>query len=92
LEGNRLAAQCDVLVAYLPGASMGTAIEMHEAARNGAVVLTISHMASNWVIRAYSDRVFADVDEFSSFLKSGGLAALLAGKKKAARGCEVPCP
>ena len=30
-EGNRRAGKCDLLIAYLPEASMGTAIEMHEA-------------------------------------------------------------
>ena len=81
-EGNRRAAQCDLLVAYVPSASMGTAIEMYEAARNGAVVLTISPMAGNWVLRAYSDRIFADLAAFESFLASGELDVLLESKGK----------
>ena len=36
------ACQADVLVAYLPEASMGTAVEMWEAHRHGVSVLTIS--------------------------------------------------
>jgi len=80
-EGNRQAAQCDLLVAYVPGASMGTGIEMHEAARHGAVILTVSPMSANWVLRAYSDRIFPDVAAFEEFLASGRLQELLQAKK-----------
>lgn len=79
-EGNRKAAECDLLIAYVPSASMGTAIEMYEAARRGAVVLTISPLAANWVIRAYSNRVFATVEELDAFLGSAELGQLLEAK------------
>lgn len=76
-QGNMLAAKCDVLVAYLPSASMGTAIEMYEAHRKGAVVLAITAMAPNWVVRAYSDRIFPDIAAFEAFLAGDELARLL---------------
>ena len=77
-DGIARAAACDVLVAYVPSASMGTAVEIYEAARAGAVVLTISPMIANWVLRAYSDRLLATVEEFEAFLAAGGLTQLLA--------------
>lgn len=80
-EGNRRAAQCDVLVAYVPSASMGTAVEMYLASKGGAVVLTISPLAANWVVRLYSDCIFGDVDEFEEFLASSQLEHLLAAKQ-----------
>jgi len=76
-EGNCLAGECDLLIAYVPSASMGTAIEMHLAARNGAKVVTISPLQANWVIRAYSHRLLADMNEFETFAASGGLRQLL---------------
>ena len=76
-DGLARAAACDVLIAYAPSASMGTAIEIYEAARGGAVVLTISPMTANWVLRAYSDRLFTTVEELEAFLAGGGLAQLL---------------
>ena len=79
-EGDRRASECDLLVAYVPAASMGTAIEMYHAARSGAAVVTISPMAGNWVILAYSDRVFADVEQFEAFLARGELRKLLQEK------------
>ncbi len=80
-EGNRRAADCDLLIAYLPSASMGSAIEMHEAHAHGAAIVTISPMTANWVIRAYSDRILPDIDAFEQFVAHGQLAELVAAKR-----------
>ena len=85
VEGIRLARECDLLVAYLPSASMGTAIEMYEAARSKAVVLTISPLEANWVVLAYSDRVFPDLPALETFLAAGELNGVLAQKTKSNR-------
>lgn len=74
---NRLAAESDVIVAFLPSASMGTAVEMWEAHRAGRVVLSISPLAHNWVVRFLSHRVFADLEAFETAAVSGELARLL---------------
>jgi len=79
-DGNRRAAQADVLLCYLPEASMGTAVEMYVAYKAGAVVLTITPMSSNWIVRAYSDRVFPDLQAFEQFLAGNGLESLLQSK------------
>ena len=75
-EGNRRAAHCDLLIAYVPSASMGTAVEMYEAANSGAIVLTITPMTANWVVRAYSDRIFPSVESLEAFLADGGLRSI----------------
>jgi hypothetical protein len=72
------AAEADVVVAYLPEASMGTAIEMWQAHAAGTRILTISPMADNWVIKFLSDRVFATMAKFEEFMASDGLAELSA--------------
>jgi hypothetical protein len=82
-DGFRRAAECDLLVAYLPSASMGTAIEMYEASKGGAVVLTISPLTVNWVVLACSDKVFPDTAEFDMFLGTGQLSELLRKKRDA---------
>ena len=69
--------EVDVLLAFVPEASMGTAIEMYEAYHSGAVVLTITPLAANWVVRAYSHRVLADIASFEKFLADGELAQLM---------------
>jgi hypothetical protein len=75
-DGFDRSADCDLLIAYLPSASMGTAIEIYLAAQNNAIVLTISPMAPNWVLRAYSDRIFPDMEAFEQFIAAGGLDEL----------------
>lgn len=84
-DGIERAGRCDLLIAYLPSASMGTAIEMYEAWRGGAMVLTITPLAANWVVRSYSDRVFADLAGLEAFLAQGGLEELARQKGKALR-------
>ena len=70
-----LASQVDLLVAYVPEASMGTAIEMWEAHHAGVQVLAISPMAENWVVKLLSSRIFPSVETFRSFVTNGGLAS-----------------
>jgi hypothetical protein len=70
---NALAGQMDVLVAFLPEASMGTAIEIWEAYRNGAQVFSISPMAENWVVKLLSSKVFRTLEDFETFVAGDGL-------------------
>jgi len=80
-DGVGRAAACDLLVAYLPSASMGTAIEMHEAHAHGAAVVTITPMEANWVVRAYSDRILPDLMAFERFAATGELRDLVEAKR-----------
>lgn len=74
LELVALAGQADALVAYVPSASMGTAIEMWRAYQHGVPVYTISPLTENWVVRSLSERVFPDMAAFATFVASGGLS------------------
>jgi len=72
------AREADFLVAYLPEASMGTAIEMWQAYGAGARILTISPMSDNWVVKFLSHRVFASIEEFADFVAHDGVGELVA--------------
>lgn len=74
------AGQADVLVAFVPEASMGTAIEMWQAYQRQHVVVTISPMEVNWVVRFLSSVVVPDVEAFEQFVRSGELARLMTSK------------
>jgi len=74
LELASLAGQADLVVAFAPKASMGTAIEMWEGFRAGKPLVTISPMAANWVVRHLSDVVLPDLDAFRAWVAEGGLA------------------
>ena len=49
LDSLERAAEADVMVAYLPEASMGTALEIWHAHSAGKPVFVISPMANNWM-------------------------------------------
>lgn len=80
LELAALAGQADLVVAFAPKASMGTAMEMWEGFRSGSPLVTISPMAANWVVRHLSDVVLPDLDAFRSWVAEEGLAGLLRGE------------
>lgn len=80
LELTEEAARADVLIAYLPEASMGTAVEMWQAYRAGKPILTISPLAENWVVKFLSTRVFPSLEAFESFVAEGELERWLEGK------------
>jgi hypothetical protein len=75
---NDAAATANVLIAYVPEASMGTAIEMWQAFRVGARVLTISPLTENWVVKLLSHRLFATLDEFEQFVARGEFETMIA--------------
>lgn len=81
-DGNQRSADSDVVVCWLPEASMGTAIEMYLAAKAGAAVIAITPMTANWVIRAYSDAILPSLEAFERFLAEGKLGTLLAEKRE----------
>ncbi len=63
-----LVKSSDLIVAYLPEASMGTAIEMWEAYKAGVPVWSITPMRENWVVRITSERIFGTIEELEEFL------------------------
>lgn len=76
IEMAELAGAVDCLVAYVPEASMGTAVEMWHAHQAGIPVYTISPMEHNWIVFSLSDRVFPDLASFAEFVASGGIGPL----------------
>jgi hypothetical protein len=71
-----VAASADVVVAYLPEASMGTALEMVRAHDAGVPVISISPLAKNWFVRFLSRRVFPTLEAFGDWVAGGGLEAM----------------
>jgi len=70
---NRMCGQVDLVVAFAPEASMGTAIEMWEAYRNGRAVIAISPLAHNWSVKFCSHEIYPNVESFEAALVSGQL-------------------
>jgi len=66
--------EVDALVAFVPEASMGTAIEMWEAYQHGAAVITISPLHRNWAVKFLSHALYADMPAFEAAMQSGEVA------------------
>jgi hypothetical protein len=78
-----LAASTDLLIAFLPEASMGTALEMMRAYDNGKAIVTISNMEKNWFINAVSDKILPSLDAFCDWVQHTNLAELVGTGKGA---------
>ena len=72
-----LAGGSDLVIAYVPTASMGTALEMYSAYQAGVPVVTISPLAENWVVKAFSRRVFPDLESFFAYVAHAQSAEVL---------------
>lgn len=65
------ASQADILIAFLPQASLGTAIELWQAHQAKKIIFTISPMTENWVIKFLPDKNFTTLTDFEEFIRSG---------------------
>lgn len=79
MNHNSMCGEVDVLIAYVPKASMGTAIEMWEAYRNGKIVITISPLVENWSVKFLSNVIYRDLAEFKKAARNGELNKLVRG-------------
>ena len=68
---NLMCREIDVLLAFVPEASMGTAVEMWEAYQHGAAVIAISPLAINWAVKFLSHAIYPDFDAFAAAMEDG---------------------
>lgn len=77
LEIMEKAGKTDLMIAYLPEASMGTAIEMWIAFNARRKVVAITPMGSNWCVKYLAHHVCETLEHFEDFARSGKLTSLL---------------
>ncbi|MCP4580893.1 MAG: hypothetical protein GY839_04700 [candidate division Zixibacteria bacterium] len=70
---------CDLMIAYLPQASLGTAIEMKRAYDLKIPIVSISPMTTNWVIRLLTERNFETVEAFEKFIADNDIREMYNG-------------
>ena len=73
----KMAAESDIVVAFLPQASMGTAIEVWDAYKAGRTIFTISPMTENWVVKLLTTRNFETLEQFEQFVAAGQITEYL---------------
>jgi hypothetical protein len=80
------AAACDAMIAWLPTASMGTAVEMYTAHTARVPIVAVTPLIGTWAIFAMATCCLPDIAAFAEFVKAGRFAALLPGDPAALRG------
>jgi hypothetical protein len=74
---NRLCREVDAVIAYIPEATMGTAIEMWEAHQAGRAVIAISPLIHNWAVKFTSHALYPDWESFEAALLRGEVAEVI---------------
>ena len=80
LHHLELCQKARMLVAYLPTASLGTAIEIWECRKAGVPIIAISPMYHNWVLRFFVDLILPDLDAFEKWLTPESFESLANGR------------
>ena len=75
------AGTSDIVIAFLPKASMGTALEIIRAYDNGITIISISPMEKNWFINAVSTKIFPTLDDFCIWISQNQLEELIGSKQ-----------
>ena len=76
-EMTSMAAEADVLIAFLPQASMGTAIEMWTAYQARKPVIAVTPLIHNWVVLTTASAVLPDMESLLAYIADGGLGRLV---------------
>ena len=76
---RRSAYDADMVVAYIPEASMGTALEIYEAFRNDKYIVIITPLLNNWIVRLYGDIAFSSIESFSAWVYDHALDPFIYG-------------
>jgi hypothetical protein len=67
------AGQADILIAYLPSLSMGTAMEMWQAYQANAYIVVVTPFVHHWAIRFTADEILPDLESLTAAISSGRL-------------------
>ncbi|MBK7895121.1 MAG: MoaD/ThiS family protein [Candidatus Promineifilaceae bacterium] len=71
LSMTNKASEADLLIAYLPLPSMGTAMEMWQAYQNNTYIIAITPYVHHWAIRFTANDVLPDLESLLSWLEDG---------------------
>ena len=71
ITNTNRAGRADLLIAYLPQPSMGTAMEMWEAFKGGAYIIAITPYKHHWAVRFTAQEIWPDLASFLNLLENG---------------------
>lgn len=70
---TRRARQADLLIAYLPKPSMGTAMEMWEAFHGRAYIVAVTPFRHHWAVRFTANEILPDLQTLLAEIENGRL-------------------
>lgn len=65
------ASEADLLIAYLPLPSMGTAMEIWQAFQADTYIIAITPFVHHWAIRFTADNILPDLDSLFEWVENG---------------------
>ena len=74
---TKLAGTADLLIAYLPQVSMGTAMEMWEAHYRDTYIIAVTPFIHHWAIRFTANEILPDLDTLLAEIDNGRIPGLL---------------
>ena len=66
-----LAGTADLLLAYIPRMSMGSAMEMWQANQAGVYTITVTPHEHHWAIKYTSDEIVPDLEALLAMIENG---------------------
>ncbi len=82
LSLTKLAGTADLLIAYLPKPSMGTAMEMWEAYQSQAYIVAVTPFVHHWAVRYTANEVLPDLATLLAHIENGRIPQLLQSRVK----------
>jgi hypothetical protein len=80
LTMTKKASEVDLLIAYLPQVSMGTAMEMWEAFQAGAYIVAITPHVHHWAIRFTANEILPDLGSLEEMIGNGRLQQIMSSR------------
>ena len=77
---TKLASDVDLLIAYLPKPSMGSAMEMWEAYLANVYIIAVTPLQHHWAIRFTANEVLPDLDTLVADIENGRIGHILNGR------------
>ncbi|MBE2222567.1 MAG: hypothetical protein IAF02_13555 [Anaerolineae bacterium] len=77
---TRKVQEADLMIAYLPRVSMGTAMEMWEAFNAGVYIVAVSPYIHHWAIRFTANEILPDLETLLADIENGRLPHLIRQK------------
>ena len=80
LSMTRKVKEADLMIAYLPQVSMGTAMEMWEAYNAGIYIVAVTPYLHHWAVRFTASEILPDLDALLTEIENGRLPQLIHAK------------